>query len=125
MLQLFALLAFTKQSFLTFCNLNAILICALVLLTCMGLVYIIISPLALYSITLSAAFNVIYVVYDLQLQMSGQHGYNLQADDYLFAATNIYADIPLLYWKLFRFAVLDHFIRIYKFLIKCCSAEVY
>lgn len=38
-----------------------------------------------------------YIVFDTQLMMTGQRGFTLSAEEYIFAAINLYVDVVTLF----------------------------
>lgn len=46
---------------------------------------------------IGATVTSVYIVYDVQLMIGGNHKYSLSLDDYVFAALNIYVDIILMF----------------------------
>ncbi|XP_051861198.1 uncharacterized protein LOC117571309 [Drosophila albomicans] len=43
-------------------------------------------------------FEAWYIIYDTRQMLCGDHGYNLQPDEYIYAAANIHADLPKFLW---------------------------
>ena len=43
--------------------------------------------------TVGALLSCLYVVYDTQMMLGGQHRYALDPEDYVFASLNLYLDV--------------------------------
>ncbi|XP_060658065.1 uncharacterized protein LOC132792645 [Drosophila nasuta] len=52
-------------------------------------------------------FEAWYIIYDTRQMLCGDHGYNLQPDEYIYAAANIHADLPKFLWVFVRHFVVD------------------
>ncbi|GAX83121.1 hypothetical protein CEUSTIGMA_g10547.t1 [Chlamydomonas eustigma] len=87
-----------------FTSMGSYLYAALLSLFVAGLVgYILHTPLLTLAIsTGGAALFSMYIVYDVQMLMGGQHQYKVTPDEYVFAAINIYLDIINLFLYILR-----------------------
>lgn len=126
--QLLTIVGYSEQTRYKFTVINAILLVLLVSLAGHYFTDIVFSSFSFnhiaYALLSLTTYRAAYIIYDMHLMLSGHHGYNLQPNEYIFAATNIYADMPNLLWRMFKFFLITPLIKIYKFLIGCCSAEV-
>ncbi|XP_067613187.1 protein lifeguard 1-like [Eurosta solidaginis] len=126
-LQILAIIAYSEQTRYKFSIINAILLVLIISIAGHYLAEIIYHFSAIevkYGLVSFTTYRAAYIVYDMHLMLSGHHGYILQPDEYIFAATNVYADLINLFWRIFRFLIITPVVTIYKFLVGCCFAEV-
>ncbi|CAD7014709.1 protein lifeguard 2 isoform X2 [Ceratitis capitata] len=126
--QFLALVGYSEQSRYKFSVVNAILMVLFVSVTGHYFTEIVFSSFSFihiaYVLVSLTTYRAAYAVYDMHLMLSGHHGYNLQPNEYIFAATNIYADIPNIFWRMFKFFFITPLVKMYQFLVGCCFAEV-
>ncbi|XP_053962878.1 protein lifeguard 2 [Anastrepha obliqua] len=127
--QLLATVGYSEQTRYKFTVVNAILLVLLVSLAGHYLTEIVYSSFSFteiaYALLSLTTYKTAYIIYDMHLMLSGHHGYNLQPNEYIFASTNIYADIPNLFWRMLKFFLITPLIKMYEFLAGCCFAEVF
>ncbi|XP_034650608.1 protein lifeguard 1 isoform X3 [Drosophila subobscura] len=89
-LTLFALQ--TKWDF-TMCG--GVLVCCLVVFIIFGIIAIFIPGQVIQMVyaSLGALLFSVYLVYDTQLMLGGNHKYSISPEEYIFAALNLYLDI--------------------------------
>ncbi|XP_034479853.1 uncharacterized protein LOC117785748 [Drosophila innubila] len=102
---MFVLVFYTKQQKFKFSHAIGVIIIYLtfgmflLLAYFMGIFY---KILGFYACTLEPW----YVIYDTNLMLCGDHGYNLQPREYLYAVGNIHADLPKFLWTIIRHFIL-------------------
>lgn len=71
------------------------LLCAVVVLLLFGIIAIFFKGkiITLVYASLGALIFSLYLVYDTQLMMGGNHKYSISPEEYIFAALNLYLDI--------------------------------
>ncbi|XP_036332117.1 protein lifeguard 2 [Rhagoletis pomonella] len=126
--QILAIVGYSEQTRYKFTVVNAILLVLLVSFAGHYITEIIFSSFSFtqiaYTLLSVTTYRAAYIVYDMHLMLSGHHGYNLKPNEHLFASTNIYADIPNLVWRMFKFIVITPLVKVYQFMASCCFAEV-
>nr|XP_036232855.1 LOW QUALITY PROTEIN: protein lifeguard 1 [Bactrocera oleae] len=126
--QILSIVAYSEQTRYKFTVINAILLVLLISVAGHYFIEIVFSSFSMnaiaYALLSLTTYRAPYIVYDMHLMLSGHHGYNLQPHEYIFAATNIYADMPNLLWRMIKFFLVTPLIKMYHFLVGCCSAEV-
>lgn len=87
------LFAFQTKYDFTMCG--GILLVAVIVLLIFGFVAIFIKTkmITLIYASLGALIFSIYLIYDTQLMMGGEHKYSISPEEYVFAALNLYLDI--------------------------------
>lgn len=87
------LFAFQTKYDFTMCG--GILLVAVIVLLIFGFVSIFIKTkmITLIYASLGALIFSIYLIYDTQLMMGGEHKYTISPEEYVFAALNLYLDI--------------------------------
>ncbi|XP_034486556.1 protein lifeguard 1-like [Drosophila innubila] len=90
-----ALTLFALQTKYDFTTMGGILIACLMALFIFGLMAIFVggNMLALIYASLGAVLFSIYLIYDTQLMMGGNHKYAISPEEYIFATLNLYLDI--------------------------------
>ncbi|XP_030238988.1 protein lifeguard 1 [Drosophila navojoa] len=123
MIQLLVLALFTKQQKVPFTQGVGVIIIFLIFGLCLLLAYflnILFIVLNAYSCTVVAW----YIIYDTSLMLSERHAYNIEPEEYFFAATNLRADLPVFLWMIVRHFVLGPFILLLKIIRNCRFKEV-
>lgn len=87
------LFAFQTKYDFTMCG--GILLVAVIILFIFGIVAIFVKGkiITLVYASLGALIFSIYLIYDTQLMMGGDHKYSISPEEYIFAALNLYIDI--------------------------------
>lgn len=91
----FVLTIFAIQTKIDFTMIGGILLIAVIVLLVVTIVAIF-FPSKLFIIIIASAGALlfsIYLIYDTQLMMGGDHKYSISPKEYIFAALNIYVDI--------------------------------
>lgn len=90
-----ALTLFAFQSFCDFTVFGGALFVASIILLVLGLVAFFFPgrTISLVYASLGAFLFSVYLVYDTQMMMGGDHKYSISPDEYIFAALNLYLDI--------------------------------
>ncbi|XP_022216944.1 protein lifeguard 1 [Drosophila obscura] len=90
-----ALTLFAMQTKYDFTMMGGLLITLLVILLIFGFVAVFVggSMLTLIYASAGALLFSMYLIYDTQLMMGGQHRYSISPEEYIFAALNLYLDI--------------------------------
>ncbi|XP_017867868.1 PREDICTED: uncharacterized protein LOC108616868 [Drosophila arizonae] len=123
MIQLLVLALFTKQQRVRFTQGIGVIIIHLIFGLCLLLAYF----LNIFFIFLNAYFCTLvawYIIYDTSLMLSERHAYNMEPQEYFFAATNLRADLPVFLWMIVRHFVLGPFILLVKIIRNCRFKEV-
>ncbi|XP_031632621.1 protein lifeguard 1-like isoform X2 [Contarinia nasturtii] len=91
----FALTLFALQTKFDFTVCNGVLFVAMILFMVFGIVTIFWKGpiINLVYASVGALLFSIYLVYDTQLMMGGNHKYSISPEEYIFAALNLYMDI--------------------------------
>lgn len=91
----FALTLFAFQTKFDFTGLNSILFIALVIFVLFGIIAMIWHGkiMTLVYASIGALLFSIYLIYDTQMMMGGNHKYAISPEEYIFAALNLYIDI--------------------------------
>lgn len=91
----FGLTLFAFQTKYDFTMLNGFLFVSLIVLFCFGLVAVIVQNniVNLIYASLGALLFCVYLVFDTQLMLGGNHKYSISPEEYVFAALNLYLDI--------------------------------
>lgn len=86
---------FAFQTKWDFTTANGILFSCLLVLTVAGIIQIFVRAdwLQILISAGGALLFSVYLIFDIQLLMGGQHKYSISPDEYVFAALNIYLDI--------------------------------
>ncbi|EDW01204.1 GH21303 [Drosophila grimshawi] len=121
--QLLLLTLYTKQNKFQFTlGIGVIIICTVIGLSLVGAYF-----MGMFSVLLTVAAWLLepwYIIYDTHCQLTGQHRYRVGPQEYLFAATNIYADIPKSCWLILKSVVLGPFIMLVKIMRHCRTRQV-
>ncbi|XP_008820764.1 protein lifeguard 2 [Nannospalax galili] len=90
-----SLTLFALQTKLDFTLLNGVLFVCIIVLMIFGIVLIVVRTLWLHVLyaALGTVLFSMYLVMDVQLMVGGNHHSTLNAEEYVFAALNIYLDI--------------------------------
>jgi len=90
-----ALTLFAFQTKFDFTACGGVLLCVLVVFVLFGLFAIIFPSRTLYIFyaAIGAIIFSLYIVYDTQIMLGGNHKYSLSPEEYVFAALNLYLDI--------------------------------
>ncbi|XP_053696703.1 protein lifeguard 1 [Sabethes cyaneus] len=90
-----ALTLFAFQTKWDFTVMGGILFVAVIILLVFGLIAVFFpgKTITLIYASLGVLLFSIYLVYDTQLMMGGQHKYSISPEEYVFAALNLYLDI--------------------------------
>merc|ERR1712179_350062 len=102
----FALTVFAFQTKIDFTMMSGILICVLLVFVLFGLIAMFLpQSRTLHMVwgAIGALIFSIYLVYDTQMMMGGDHKYSLSPEEYIFAALAIYLDIMNIFMYLLRF----------------------
>uniref|UniRef100_B4MR06 GK21974 n=1 Tax=Drosophila willistoni TaxID=7260 RepID=B4MR06_DROWI len=121
--ELVALMLYSKQYKFKFNQIYGIIVLCLAFSFFLVLAY----QLNQMMTVVSAAVCIVegwYVLYDTQHMLCGRHGYNLKSHEHIYAACNIYADIPKFVWSLFKVIFLSQIIGAFRFCRDCCRSEV-
>ena len=90
-----ALTLFAFQTKYDFTMCGGVLIVAMVVFLIFGIVAIFVPGkiMTLVYSSIGALLFSVYLVYDTQLMMGGDHKYSISPEEYIFAALNLYLDI--------------------------------
>ncbi|CAG9821594.1 unnamed protein product [Phaedon cochleariae] len=104
----FGLTLFAFQTKWDFTVMGGILFVAVLILFIFGIVAIIVKNQIVQMIyaSLGALIFSVYLVYDTQLMMGGQHKYSISPEEYIFAAINLYVDIINIF--MYILAIIGH-----------------
>lgn len=91
----FALTLFAIQTKYDFTMCGGVLLAVMVVFLIFGIVAIFIPGkiMTIVYASLGAVIFSIYLIYDTQLMMGGEHKYSISPEEYIFAALNLYLDI--------------------------------
>jgi FtsH-binding integral membrane protein len=91
----FGLTIFAFQTKWDFTIMGGALFVAVIILMIFGIVAIFIpgKTITLIYASCGALLFSLYLVYDTQLMMGGEHKYSISPEEYIFAALNLYLDI--------------------------------
>ncbi|XP_033320919.2 glutamate NMDA receptor-associated protein 1 lifeguard isoform X1 [Megalopta genalis] len=91
----FALTLFAFQTKIDFTGLSSFLFVALVILMLFGIITIFWhGPIVrLVYASVGALLFCIYLIYDTQIMLGGEHKYAISPEEYIFAALNLYLDV--------------------------------
>lgn len=90
---------FAFQTKVDFTAMGGILFVAVIILMVFGIICMIFpgrTMILVYS-SLGALLFSIYIVYDTQMMLGGDHKYSISPEEYVFAALNLYMDIVNLF----------------------------
>lgn len=90
---------FAFQTKVDFTAIGGILFVAVIILMVFGIVCMFFpgkTMILVYS-SLGALIFSIYIVYDTQMMLGGDHKYSISPEEYVFAALNLYMDIVNLF----------------------------
>jgi len=102
----FALTIFAFQTKIDFTMMGGMLMCVLLVFMLFGIVAIFVpQSRTLHMVwgALGALIFSIYLVYDTQMMMGGDHKYAISPEEYIFAALAIYLDVMNIFMYLLRF----------------------
>jgi len=102
----FSLTIFAFQTKVDFTMMGGMLLCVLVVFMLFGLVAIFLpQSRTLHMVwgALGALIFSVYLVYDTQMMIGGDHKYSISPEEYIFAALAIYLDIINIFMYLLRF----------------------
>ncbi|XP_029044564.1 protein lifeguard 1-like [Osmia bicornis bicornis] len=90
-----ALTLFAFQTKFDFTGLNSILFVALIIFMLFGIIAIIWSSkiMTLVYASIGALLFSIYLIYDTQMMIGGNHKYSISPEEYIFAALTLYIDV--------------------------------
>lgn len=90
-----ALTIFAMQTKIDFTMMGGILLACMVVFMIFGIVAIFFKGkiITLVYASIGALLFSVYLVYDTQLMMGGDHKYSISPEEYIFAALNLYLDI--------------------------------
>lgn len=90
-----ALTLFATQTKYDFTMCGGVLVVAMVIFLVFGIAAIFIKGkiITLVYASIGALLFSIYLIYDTQLMMGGEHKYSISPEEYIFAALNLYLDI--------------------------------
>ncbi|XP_076246596.1 glutamate NMDA receptor-associated protein 1 lifeguard isoform X2 [Calliopsis andreniformis] len=90
-----ALTLFAFQTKFDFTALHSILFVALIIFLLFGIIAIIWpgKTMSLVYASLGALLFSVYLIYDTQLMIGGNHKYSISPEEYIFAALNLYVDV--------------------------------
>jgi len=90
-----ALTLFAWQTKYDFTMMGGILIACMVVFLIFGIVAMFIKTkiITLVYASIGALLFSVYLIYDTQLMMGGEHKYSISPEEYIFAALNLYLDI--------------------------------
>ncbi|KAG8286922.1 hypothetical protein J6590_049011 [Homalodisca vitripennis] len=94
-----ALTIFAFQTKIDFTAIGGILFVAVVILMVFGIICLFFpgkTMILVYS-SLGALLFSVYIVYDTQMMMGGDHKYSISPEEYVFASLNLYMDIVNLF----------------------------
>merc|ERR1712117_339977 len=100
-----ALTIFAFQTKIDFTGCGGALLCVLVIFCITGIFFAVFPTSKYAQIGYSAAGAVIfslYIIYDTQIMIGGNHKYSISPEEYIFAALNLYLDIINLFLYLLR-----------------------
>jgi len=93
----FALTVFAFQTKIDFTAMGGILMAAAIVLLIFGILLMFFGsqykPLRLFYACFGAFLFSVYLIYDTQLMIGGEHKYSISPEEYIFAALNIYLDV--------------------------------
>ncbi|XP_053606659.1 protein lifeguard 1-like [Plodia interpunctella] len=97
-----SLTLFALQTKYDFTGMGGSLLCALVILLMMGIMCPIMpnKTLNILYASIGALIFSLYIVYDTQLMLGGNHKYTISPEEYIFAALNLYLDTINLFIKI-------------------------
>ncbi|KAH8277857.1 hypothetical protein KR018_008708 [Drosophila ironensis] len=90
-----ALTLFAMQTKYDFTMMGGILVACMVVFLIFGIVAIFVKGkiITLVYASIGALLFSVYLIYDTQLMMGGEHKYSISPEEYIFAALNLYLDI--------------------------------
>lgn len=90
---------FAFQTKVDFTAMGGILFVAVIILMVFGIVCMFFpgKTMILVYASLGALIFSIYIVYDTQMMLGGDHKYSISPEEYVFAALNLYMDIVNLF----------------------------
>ncbi|XP_017838222.1 protein lifeguard 1 isoform X2 [Drosophila busckii] len=90
-----ALTLFAMQTKYDFTMMGGVLLACMVVFVIFGIVAIFIpgKVITLVYASIGALLFSVYLIYDTQLMMGGDHKYSISPEEYIFAALNLYLDI--------------------------------
>lgn len=90
-----ALTLFSFQTKFDFTGLNSILFIAMVVFLLFGIIAMIWHGkiMTLVYASIGALLFSIYLIYDTQIMIGGNHKYAISPEEYIFAALNLYIDV--------------------------------
>ena len=92
----FALTLFAFQTKIDFTAIGGILFVAVIILFIFGIIMIFFREVKFLRVAYAcfgAFLFSIYLIYDTQLMVGGDHKYSISPEEYVFASLNIYVDI--------------------------------
>lgn len=92
----FSLTAFAFQTKVDFTAMGGVLLILVIILMVAGIILMFvpaIKPIRILYASAGAFIFSLYLIYDTQMMMGGNHKYSLSPEDYVFAALAIYLDI--------------------------------
>ncbi|ODM99159.1 Protein lifeguard 2 [Orchesella cincta] len=99
------LTVFAFQTKIDFTVLGGILFCCVLVMFIFGIIMLFLPniPIAkkIYACLGALLFSV-YLIYDTQLMIGGDHKYSISPEEYVFAALNIYMDIIMIFLYILR-----------------------
>ena len=100
-----ALTIFAIQTKWDFTAYGGILFACAIVLFIFGIVAICIpgNVINLVYASLVALLFSVYLVFDTQLMLGGEHKYSISSEEYIFAALNVYLDVLFIFLKIMRF----------------------
>ncbi|ALC45549.1 CG9722 [Drosophila busckii] len=95
---------FALQTKYDFTMLGGVLVSCMIALLLFGLAGIFIGGnlVGLMLSSFSAVLFSVYLIYDTQLMLGGQHQYAISPEEYIFAALNLYMDIANIFMDILR-----------------------
>ena len=100
-----ALTIFAMQTKWDFTACGGILFVCVIVLFIFGIVAICIPGKVIHLVyaSLGALLFSVYLVFDTQLMLGGEHKYSISSEEYIFAALNVYLDVLFIFLKIMRF----------------------
>jgi len=99
------LTAFAFQTKIDFTAMGGILFCCLLVLLIFGFILMFLPQVTLAKkiyACLGALLFSVYLIYDTQLMIGGNHKFSISPEEYVFAALNIYLDIIMIFLYILR-----------------------
>ncbi|XP_020806803.1 uncharacterized protein LOC110182953 [Drosophila serrata] len=122
-LELLALMLYASQERFKFTQIRGISIICLIFGLCLLLGYRLNRMMELFS-AMACTVEAWYVIYDTHFMLCGRHGYNIEPQEWVYAACNIHCDVPKGAWRLMRMLFFSKIVEAFRMFRECFRTEV-